>query len=156
MNPIFTIVVIIIIIVLILYFLRQNKIEGYNDQTGRYCISCSDKTFNNCLNCFNCGWCVDNFGNGMCIGGDHRGPYNYENCAKWFRRRPKKSCSNKYISGCIGYKVAECNKIGGFASESNIDATRQRGSRCQRWYHGDPFSYMLQKKQQRKDSYCLL
>ncbi len=133
MNPIFIIIIILIsILIFILYFTKQDKIEGYNDQTGRYCHSCSDKTFNNCLNCFNCGWCVDNFGNGICMGGDHRGPYNYENCAKWFRGKPNKSCTNGRIAGCIG------------------------GTKCQKWIHGDPFYYMLQKKQQRKDSYCLL
>lgn len=63
--------------------------EGFNEQTGQFCPSCVGKTFNQCLQCFNCGWCVDKWGNGACIGGDaNQGPYNKENCAKFYHTDP--------------------------------------------------------------------
>ena len=85
-------VIIAIIMFVIVYLLIENKgnccIEGYNNQTGRFCISCANKTINQCLECFNCGWCVDKWGNSGCIGGDHKGPYNFENCARWYYSDP--------------------------------------------------------------------
>lgn len=63
--------------------ITENTLEGYNDQTGRFCITCAGKTFNQCLSCFNCGYCIDKYGNGQCVGGDHRGPYNMEECYNW-------------------------------------------------------------------------
>ena len=49
-----------------------------------YCLTCEGKTPNQCMHCFNCGFCVDAQGNGACIGGDYKGPYNYEKCARWY------------------------------------------------------------------------
>ncbi len=81
--------IIIFIIGLFVYLHCKNKkIEGYNDQTGRYCMTCAGKTLNQCLQCFNCGWCTDKHGNSGCIGGDHKGPWNFENCAKWYHGDP--------------------------------------------------------------------
>lgn len=60
------------------------KIEGYNEQSGRYCPTCSGKTINECLRCFNCGFLVDKWGNSGCVGGDQHGPYNYEDGARWY------------------------------------------------------------------------
>ncbi|ARF09595.1 hypothetical protein Indivirus_1_218 [Indivirus ILV1] len=75
-----------IITILIIAFLGyQSKKERFNQDTGQFCGSCANKTFNECLNCFNCGYCVDKWGNGKCIGGDvTSGPYNKENCALWY------------------------------------------------------------------------
>ena len=98
---------IIIIIIFILWKYSNKKVEGYNDQTGRYCLSCRNRTKNQCTRCFNCGYAADRSGKGVCIGGDHKGPFNYE-------------------------KVT-------------------------RWYHGDPFSYMLQRDLPiYQNDYCLL
>ncbi len=72
--------------------------EHFNDQVGQFCYSCSGKTVNQCMNCFNCGFCVDKFGNSGCIGGDHKGPYNHERCVVWHYGDPwskmarKKNC----------------------------------------------------------------
>lgn len=82
-------IVIILILASVAYLLIGNNcVEGYNDQTGRFCTTCAGKTINQCLRCFNCGWCVDKWGNSGCIGGDHKGPYNFENCAKWYHTDP--------------------------------------------------------------------
>lgn len=63
-------------------------VEGYNNQTGRFCTTCDSQTPNQCLGCFNCGFCVDKQGNARCMGGDHNGPYNNENCAAWYHGDP--------------------------------------------------------------------
>jgi len=74
----------IIIIIIILWIFLMNNNENFNEQTGQFCNDCKDKTFNSCLQCFNCGFCVDVFGNSQCIGGDVNGPYNNEKCYLWY------------------------------------------------------------------------
>lgn len=83
-------IILILLIVLVIYFLyqNQNQYEGYNDQTGKLCFTCGDKTFNQCQQCFNCGFCVDRWGNSKCLGGDETGPFNYEDCALWYYGDP--------------------------------------------------------------------
>jgi len=56
---------------------------------GIYCTNCSGKNYNKCVDCFNCGWCVDKHGRGKCVGGDvNNGPYNKENCHLWYSGDP--------------------------------------------------------------------
>lgn len=75
--------VIVIIIIILIIYLCNNKVEGFNDHYGTLCKSCENKTFNECMQCFNCSFCVDKWGNGKCIGGDvNSGPYNKEKCAR--------------------------------------------------------------------------
>lgn len=85
MKYVYLIILIISLIIIsgFLYNTVQLK-EGFNRDTGQFCGSCSDKTFNQCLNCFNCGFCIDKWGNGKCIGGSVLGPNNKENCAFWY------------------------------------------------------------------------
>lgn len=85
---------IVLIILFVIYYLfikdiswRQPElgVEGFNESTGKLCNSCSNKTYNQCLNCFNCGFCVDKYtGKGRCVAGDHNGPYNYDDCHNWY------------------------------------------------------------------------
>ena len=100
MNFYVTIVFIIILVVLIIFVMIQDKesykklkqirssVEGFNNQAGRFCLKCRGKTFNQCVGCFNCGFCVDKYGRGQCIGGDHKGPFNFERCARWYSGDP--------------------------------------------------------------------
>ncbi len=82
----------ILVVLAIAYFVffenKNDKVEGYNDQAGRFCTTCSGKTPNECMRCFNCGFCVDKDGNAACIGGDHKGPFNYERCTAWYSGDP--------------------------------------------------------------------
>ena len=76
---------IIILIFAIYYYLFSQKKEGFNQDSGQFCNTCDEKSFNSCSNCFNCGFCVDRFGNGKCIGGNaSEGPLNKEDCALWY------------------------------------------------------------------------
>lgn len=76
---------IIVLILIVAYFGYKPITEGFNRDTGQFCSTCTGKTFNQCMNCFNCGFCVDKWGNASCLAGDVRsGPYNKENCALWY------------------------------------------------------------------------
>src|SRR5580658_3244514 len=76
----------ILIAIIIIIYTKQK--EGFNDQAGTLCYSCTGKTFNECNSCFNCGFCVDAMGNSKCVPGDYKGPYNYEKCAEWYNGDP--------------------------------------------------------------------
>ena len=102
-------IAIVIIALIILTYKNNTNIEGYNDQTGRYCLSCYKRNRNQCLRCFNCVWCEDQWGNGKCIGGDNvSGPYNYERCNKWTHGDPYSYMMKKVqhvdptLSDCLG------------------------------------------------------
>lgn len=87
------------------------KKEGYNEQTGQFCLSCKDKTINQCLNCFNCGFCVDKWGNSRCVGGDHKGPYNFEKCAYWYHNDPYSVMMQRDQNYKVSYGPRSCNRI---------------------------------------------
>jgi hypothetical protein len=74
----------IIISVVVLFWILRRHVEGFNESSGQFCRTCEGKTLNQCTSCFNCGLCVDSNGNSSCIGGDYKGPYNYEKCARWY------------------------------------------------------------------------
>ena len=79
----------ILILFLVIFWIfvfssRTSFREGFNESVGRLCHSCGGKTFNQCTDCFNCGFCIDKYGNSRCVGGDHKGPYNYEDCEYWY------------------------------------------------------------------------
>lgn len=61
---------------------RERHAETFNEESGRFCPTCSGKTLNQCTRCFNCEFAVDKWGNSQCIGGDiASGPYNFERYA---------------------------------------------------------------------------
>ena len=82
------IIIIIIIIVIFIYFFKPNIHEGYNSQSGQFCQDCNSRPFNTCLQCFNCGICVNKYGDYKCVPGDYKGPYNMERCVYWYNRDP--------------------------------------------------------------------
>lgn len=85
MKYLYLTLIIILLAILYLSYNKINKKEGFNRDTGQLCGTCSDKSFNQCLGCFNCGFCIDKWGNGKCIGGNvASGPNNKENCALWY------------------------------------------------------------------------
>jgi hypothetical protein len=159
----------------------HNKItEGFNEQNGQFCTTCRNKTLGQCLKCFNCGYCVDKFGRGTCIGGDYTGPYNFERCSKYYNTISSSMCDGKDKSCHKAYKTdvddvfpsknkeyylwhanmdervsphgpAHLNDPTGSSWPNNKDKSYEgSGGSCYRWYHTDPFSYMLQ----RNSNYC--
>jgi hypothetical protein len=84
MNKVITIFLLVgVFILLMILVVKSNVQEAFNDQTGKFCYDCDNKTINQCMQCFNCGFCVDKNGNGKCIPGDHTGPWNKEDCYQW-------------------------------------------------------------------------
>lgn len=71
-------------VILIIIFFFRSSLEHFNDTSGKFCNSCENKTLNQCTSCFNCGFCVDEWGNSGCIGGDRNGPFNKEKCKRWY------------------------------------------------------------------------
>jgi hypothetical protein len=114
MNWIVTILIILCILCLFgKLTVTKNKvmIEGYNEYSGFNCPSCIGKTFNQCLRCFNCGWCVDKYGNSGCVGGDMKGPYNAEGCAKWYYIDPINFMTQRNSDYKCSYGPMASNRI---------------------------------------------
>lgn len=82
--------ILLIIICVIMYsIIFKKEQENFNEQTGRLCITCANKTFNQCTQCFNCLWITDKWNNSMCVGGDvASGPYNNEDHAYYTASDP--------------------------------------------------------------------
>jgi hypothetical protein len=69
-------------------FDNTNNIEGYTGRYGAPCFVCSDQSYATCLNCTNCGYCLNDDG-GKCIQGDVHGPYDPSvNCKMWYQNDP--------------------------------------------------------------------
>ena len=113
MNYIILIGIIAIIVIILIYknYKKNSSVEGYNEQSGRFCPTCVNKTFNQCLRCFNCGWCVDKYGNSGCVGGDQNGPYNYEDCAKWYYIDPFTFMTQRNNDYKCSYGPMSANRI---------------------------------------------
>lgn len=92
MNLIYILLIIIAFIFLYMAIFKQTKgqtEEHFNEQTGFFCSTCNDKTFNQCVRCFNCLWVTDKWNNSKCIGGDiASGPYNNEDYAYYTATDP--------------------------------------------------------------------
>ena len=79
-------------IIISVFFLK--KIEKFN------CMTCDrnrvwsyrnrySKIEDDCLNCNNCGVCVDKYGNRRCKIGNIRGPLFAEDCKYWYHKPNK-------------------------------------------------------------------
>jgi hypothetical protein len=95
-------ILLLILVIIYVYYYKTKNMEGFNEQTGTFCYTCQNKTPNQCLHCFNCGFCIDEFGNSKCVGGDQYGPFNYEKCAYWYYGDPY----SKMIQNNDNYKCS--------------------------------------------------
>ncbi len=75
--------ILIVIVVLVLLCTINTKKEGYYSGITRYCRNCGYLGRKKCNDCVNCGWCVNTSGEGMCVPGDHNGPYFRKDRALW-------------------------------------------------------------------------
>ena len=107
----FLFIIVFIAIIFHSYFNNEIK-EGYNEQNGQFCTTCKGKTPNQCMKCFNCGWCVDRWGNAGCIGGDaNSGPYNYERCMSWYHTDPYVLMKQRNANYKCSYGPRSSNRI---------------------------------------------
>jgi len=151
------IAIIAVIIILFIFFVCKKKTEvtteHFNDQTGRFCSSCENLPFGQCTRCFNCGYCTDLYGNGKCIPGDYKGPYNAERCNNWLKEESGALCTNNSTESCkASYEMIENNVNPSkdtdyylWKGNKKTDMEKNGTGSCFRWYHNDPFSYMLQR-----------
>jgi hypothetical protein len=79
---------IILLLILVLVYNYSGTKEMYNNSVGQYCMSCDTKTLSQCMNCFNCGVCVDRAGNKTCVPGDIHGPFNNDDCVEYYNVDP--------------------------------------------------------------------
>ncbi len=107
MYPIF---VLIFIICIIIYSNCKNY-EGFSEQSGKFCVTCENKTFNQCQGCFNCGVCLDINGNYSCMGGNYNGPYNNERCIRWYHGDPWGQMLKDNSSYKCSYGPKQSNRI---------------------------------------------
>ena len=80
-----SIILLIFIFAACLYCLYNSYCnENFNLTTGKWCINCEKKTFGECMDCFNCGFCATGPNQGYCTKGNLFGPDKYtEKCQKW-------------------------------------------------------------------------
>lgn len=90
-------IVTIIITIIVLIFLYANrewilntsigkKLEYFNGKYGNICSECSSKTLGECLECADCGYCINDFSS-QCVPGDVHGPTK-GTCKKWYQNDP--------------------------------------------------------------------
>ncbi len=77
------ILVFLIIAAIATTFNTQENFYTYNSYYKKYCPSCGWRSRTACSKCINCGFCVNNKGQGECVPGDSQGPYFREDCAYW-------------------------------------------------------------------------
>ena len=83
-------IIIIIIVVIILWYIYSQTNEGFIGQYAGTCSPsiCRDQdTIDTCLNCYECGYCMNKNG-GRCVKGSPEGPYGNIKCAKWYHNDP--------------------------------------------------------------------
>ena len=79
-------IIIFLIILFIIYKIFDvcDNQEDFNRTTGKWCENCGTKSFGQCLDCFNCGFCVSGSGKGYCTKGNVFGPQEIqEDCTRW-------------------------------------------------------------------------
>jgi hypothetical protein len=83
--------IIAVLIFLFLLFNSNNSNEGFSLQSvpNPKCLDCYYKKANECMDCGNCGICV-NGRFSKCIPGDEHGPYFNDGCEKWIWKDHKK------------------------------------------------------------------
>lgn len=98
--------IIIVFVLLTKYYPKTT--ENFGSDTGQFCLDCKNKNLNQCVNCFNCGYFVDNYGNHGCIPGDHKGPYNREEALIWYYGDPWSRVLQSPIDKCYNGKKDNC------------------------------------------------
>lgn len=78
----------ILVVLIIVFFSKKKNVENFDGKYGLVC-SCKNKTINQCVQCYNCGFCLDNKGSAQCIPGDVHGPYDSKKkCLVWYHNDP--------------------------------------------------------------------
>ena len=82
------IAVVCILLYLIGYILSEdNFMEYFSLEYGHNCEKCKGLKLGKCINCSNCGFCM-NKGKSDCVPGDLYGPYINRKCGMWYYHDP--------------------------------------------------------------------
>ena len=75
--------VLVIIIIFILIY-KLSSTENFGRISGKWCDDCTKKSFGQCMDCFNCGFCLTESNKGYCTKGTVFGPNKMsEKCNRW-------------------------------------------------------------------------
>ena len=87
LNCILTVFLTILYLLVYSQPLYNEGFEGFNSfYNPNYCKDCNQLGWRGeqaCMQCVNCGWCIDPNGNGSCVQGDANGPY-FADCVQYF------------------------------------------------------------------------
>lgn len=85
-----------------LWFTNNNQTEHFANRNGSICKCCTGKSIRQCMDCENCGYCVDKFGRAGCVEGNLYGPYDknlecqiWKHSSPWSAMLQRKKCFNK-------------------------------------------------------------
>jgi len=83
-------IIVCIFIIITLYFIINKYVpksyEHFNERYGTRWPKCDNKTFGECMECSDCGYCLKNTGS-QCVKGDVHGPYK-GTCDRWIHNDP--------------------------------------------------------------------
>lgn len=88
-----SIILMIIVLILVAYLLKlifdtNKKKEKFNGRYGTMCFKCEDKTLGECMECSDCGYCI-NQDKSQCLSGNFSGPYDGNvKCQRWIHNDP--------------------------------------------------------------------
>jgi hypothetical protein len=71
---------IVLLLGIIIFFIL---LCSYKKENFAYCTNCDNKLHDECIDCTNCGICIDYNGQKRCESGDANGPFNRNDCAYW-------------------------------------------------------------------------
>jgi hypothetical protein len=76
---------IIILIAILVSLVYSTHLDQFTNMAGYYSDQCEDKTLRDCLECANCGWCMNDNFSSQCVAGDLHGAYDKtKTCNKWY------------------------------------------------------------------------
>ena len=155
MNSIYILLIIIAFIILYMVITIQTQSqnqtqEHFNEQTGFFCSTCHDKTFNQCVRCFNCLWVTDKYNNSKCIGGDIvSGPYNNEDYAYYTATDPLPTMEYMNQNYKCSYGPMQGNRVIGVNPYDDMGCDNSKYG-CNKWskpinkiVNGNPWNNMM-------------
>jgi hypothetical protein len=75
-------IVLVLIVLFIIY--KYFNTENFGRISGKWCIDCNKKSFGQCMDCFNCGFCLTESNKGYCTSGTVFGPKDKsDKCLRW-------------------------------------------------------------------------
>lgn len=107
-------ILISLIVLIVIWLVIRNRSEPFAEISGQLCSDCTGKGINQCTNCFNCLYIIDQFGKGSCLSGDvASGLYNKEKYALAFAADPylRMKWNDKNYLSAYGLSPMSANRV---------------------------------------------